>query len=201
MAEATPTRRARKKARTRRAIYAAAMETFAERGFDAATIEDICARADVAKATFFLHFPNKAALMFEAIGHLAEELDAMLAEPAPTAREELLRVTRWLVSRWNESRTVMGPMFRAILAAPAEQLHAQPEAMALADRIVGIVRRGQARGELRADVMPEIAATSFMGSCFTIVSVLVRADPDADIAPFIEQYLDLLLHGLTARPD
>ena len=201
MPEATPTRRERKKAQTRRSIFRAAMEAFAERGFDGVTIEDICSRADVAKATFFLHFPNKASLMFEAVGHLAEELDGLLAEPAPSAREDLQRVTRWLLTRWDESRHVMGPMFREILAAPAAQLHAQPEATALADRIVGIVRRGQARGELRADILPEIAATSFMGSCFTIVSVLVRENPDADISPFIEQYLDLLLHGLTARAD
>jgi AcrR family transcriptional regulator len=197
--EPAGSRRLRKKERTRRAIYEAAMTLFAQRGWDGVTIEDICARADVAKATFFLHFPNKAALMFEAVARLADGLREMLAEPLPTAREELQRVTRWVLARWAESREVMEPMFREILSAPAAELHAQPEAMAFADLIVDIVRRGQARGELRADILPEIAATSFVASCFTIVSVLVRQHPRADIAPFIEQYLELLLHGLTAE--
>ena len=198
--EAAGSRRLRKKERTRRAIYESAMALFAQHGFDGVTIEDICQRADVAKATFFLHFPSKAALMFEAVAMLAGDLRDMLGEPLPTAREELQRVTRWVLARWAESREVMEPMFREILSAPAAQLHAQPEAMAFADLIVDIVRRGQARGELRADILPEIAATSFVASCFTIVSVLVRQNERADIAPFIEQYLELLLHGLTALP-
>jgi hypothetical protein len=92
----------------------------------------------------------------------------------------------------------MEPMFREMLSAPAGQLHAQPEAAACANVIVEIVRRGQRTGEFRRGILPEIAATSFMGSCFTIISVLVRQAPETDIAPFIEQYLELLLHGLTA---
>ena len=199
--EVPVSRRSRKKERTRRSIYNASMALFAKRGFEGVTIEDICTEADVAKATFFLHFPNKAALMFEAIGKLSEELRELTAEPLPSAREDLQRITRWLLEHWAKSREVMEPMFREILSAPAAQLHAQPEAMALADLIVDIVRRGQASGELRKDLLPEIAATSFMGSCFTIISVLVRQSPKADIAPFIEQYLDLLLHGLTSRGD
>jgi len=194
-----PSRRSRKKERTRRAIYDAAMELFAERSFDAVRVEDICARADVAKATFFLHFPTKASLLFEAVAQLSEDLREQLVEPLPTAREELQRITRWVLARWAAQREVMEPMFREILSAPAAQLHARPEAMDFAGLIVDIVRRGQARGELRRDVLPEIAATSFVASCFTIVSVLVRQDPRADIAPFIEQYLELLLHGLTPR--
>ena len=175
------------------------MRLFAKRAFDRVTIEDICAKADVAKATFFLHFPSKAALMFEAVGKLADELAELLQKPQPSARADLQRVTRWVLERWAESREVMEPMFREILAAPAAELHTQPEARAFADLIVDIVRRGQASGELRRDILPEIAATSFVASCFTIVSVLVRQSPNADIAPFIEQYLELLLHGLTAR--
>lgn len=197
--EQPASRRVRKKERTRRAIYKAAMALFAKRGFDGVTIEDICGQADVAKATFFLHFPNKASLLFEAVGEFGDELRELVAEPLPSAREDLQRVTRWVLQRWAQSREVMEPMFREVLSAPAAQLHAQPDAMAFADLIVDIVRRGQASGELRKDVMPEIAATSFMASCFTIVSVLVRQAPNADIAPFIEQYLDLLLHGLCAQ--
>jgi AcrR family transcriptional regulator len=195
---AEPSRRSRKKERTRRAIYDAALALFAERGFDGVTLEDICRRADVARATFFLHFPTKGALLFEAVAGLTDDLREQLAEPLPTAREELQRVTRWVLERWAASREVMEPMFREVLSAPAAQLHARPEAMEFAGLIVDIVRRGQARGELRRDILPEIAATSFVASCFTIVSVLVRQDPRANIAPFIEQYLDLLLHGLTA---
>src|SRR5258707_15101424 len=58
-------RRERKKGRTRADIYNAAMNLFLKRGFDSVTIDDICDAADVARATFFLHFPAKETLLVE----------------------------------------------------------------------------------------------------------------------------------------
>ena len=57
-------RRARKKARTREEIRAAAQELFATRGFEAVTIAEIAAAADVAVQTVFNHFPSKEELFF-----------------------------------------------------------------------------------------------------------------------------------------
>ena len=64
-AKAPVSRRTRKKERTRQKIYEAAIALFTKRGFNAVTIEEICEAADVAKATFFLHFKTKASLIFE----------------------------------------------------------------------------------------------------------------------------------------
>jgi AcrR family transcriptional regulator len=192
---ADDSRRSRKKERTRRAIFDAAMALFSERGFDGVTIEQICEAADVAKATFFLHFPTKAALIFEATARLSEELQELLSQPAPSAREDLQRVTRFILERYAEQREIMEPMFREALATPARELHLQPDAVALGNLIVALVRRGQDAGEFRRDVMAELVATSFMASCSTIASVAV-AKGVPDLAPLIEQYLDLLLHGI-----
>jgi AcrR family transcriptional regulator len=60
-------RRARKKAQTRTLIRQTAQALFAERGFDAVTIADIAAAADVAVQTVFNHFPTKEDLFFD--GH------------------------------------------------------------------------------------------------------------------------------------
>jgi AcrR family transcriptional regulator len=60
--------RARKKRQTRAAIAAAAMELFKARGFDAVTIADIAAAADVSRKTIFNYFPAKEDLAFQA-GH------------------------------------------------------------------------------------------------------------------------------------
>jgi AcrR family transcriptional regulator len=52
-------RRERRKLEVRNRILQAAAELFEERGCKAATVVDICDRADVAKTSFFNHFPSK----------------------------------------------------------------------------------------------------------------------------------------------
>jgi TetR/AcrR family transcriptional regulator, regulator of mycofactocin system len=59
-----PDRRARKRRATYEAIERAAWELFAENGYAATTIDDICDLADVAPRTFFRYFPCKEAILF-----------------------------------------------------------------------------------------------------------------------------------------
>lgn len=59
------TMRDRHRLLTRDHILTAALEAFAERGYVAATIDDIVQRAGIGRATFYLHFDSKAAALRE----------------------------------------------------------------------------------------------------------------------------------------
>ena len=55
--------RYRKKLKARLAVERAALELVIERGYDGVTVEDICARAEISKKTFFNYFPSKASVI------------------------------------------------------------------------------------------------------------------------------------------
>jgi AcrR family transcriptional regulator len=55
-------RRERTKAANRAAILAAALDVFAEQGYDAAGVRDIIRRTDLASGTFYNYFPDKEAI-------------------------------------------------------------------------------------------------------------------------------------------
>jgi AcrR family transcriptional regulator len=56
--------RARKKRAAREAIATTARRLFAERGFDAVTVAEVAAAADVSEKTVYNHFPTKEDLAF-----------------------------------------------------------------------------------------------------------------------------------------
>src|SRR5262245_64316436 len=92
-------RRERKKERTRQEIYRAAMELFVARGFEAVTVEDICHAADVAKGTFFLHFPTKDTLLLEYGEQVCEELEEILHDQRGGSISALRKMMALLAER------------------------------------------------------------------------------------------------------
>lgn len=56
----------------RQAILAAGLETFAESGFDRASMSDICARVGYSKATLYGYFGSKEALFLALVGEATE---------------------------------------------------------------------------------------------------------------------------------
>src|SRR6187455_1517615 len=86
-------RRERRKLEVRRRMIEAAQALFEEKGVQAATVAEICERADVAHKTFFNHFPAKQdlvrAMAHEAIEFLLDDIAAATAS-GRTAAERLV---------------------------------------------------------------------------------------------------------------
>jgi AcrR family transcriptional regulator len=72
--------RERKKTRTRLAIEAAALSLFEEQGYEATTIEEIAALADVSTTTFFRYFPSKAEVLVADHGQQLPALHRAIVE-------------------------------------------------------------------------------------------------------------------------
>jgi AcrR family transcriptional regulator len=199
--------RARKKARTRGGLYGAAMRLFAARGFDAVTIDEICREADVARATFFLHYPTKDALLTEYADQATEALAALLASlpkgVAPgrrSAAADLRLAISFLAERAEQHGEVVKLLVREVLSRPAAWAQANAQSRGLVALLAMLVRRGQASGEFRRGVHPELAAGVLAATYLSIVAEWA-ARRDVDLTDAVGQALDLMLHGLCSpRP-
>lgn len=85
--------RARKLRQTRERIVNAALQLFLQRGFDAVTVDEVAASADVSRRSFFDYFPAKEELIFAWQDSFGEALAAAIAarpahEPLTQAVEE-----------------------------------------------------------------------------------------------------------------
>ena len=108
---AEPGLRERKKAKTRSTIQKQALRLFRERGYDATTVDEIAAAAEVSPSTFFRYFPTKEDVV------LYDELDpivfaAYAAQPAELSTIAAMR---------KVMKEVFGSVSPAELAAQSER--------------------------------------------------------------------------------
>ncbi|MCE9651145.1 MAG: TetR/AcrR family transcriptional regulator [Parvibaculum sp.] len=192
------TRRARKKERTRREIYRTAMGLFAERGYDGVTIEDICGGASVAKATFFLHFENKAALLQDFNEEITQSLAERLAGHQGNAEEQLFLFLSAFRETWERNAPVMQKMLREFIDQPTALSRAAAVNESVVDLVTQIVRRGQEKGELRQGIAPELAAISIV-STWSAIAAWWSEHPESDTEQASRQILDITLNGLKKR--
>jgi AcrR family transcriptional regulator len=69
----------RRVARTKATIEDAFVQLVLEHGYERVAVEDISDRADLARATFYSHYPNKEAVLFSVFNRLVEELMQRIA--------------------------------------------------------------------------------------------------------------------------
>lgn len=190
-----PSRRSRKKEQTRRGIFSAAMKLFADRDYDAVTIEDICERADVAKATFFLHFPNKAALLTEFNERLTADLQERLNDVPGSAEDKLRFMVSALVDDWEQNAEIMRKMVREFLDQPSLPEAATEANAGLLDLITDIVKEGQRAREFGTKVAPELVAAALVASWGSFISAW-SSDRKEIPQTAGEDLLDIMLNGL-----
>lgn len=171
------------------------MVLFEAQGFEAVTVARICVAADVARATFFLHFPAKSDLLVELDRRLAAELRARLGSSRGRAVSEYRMAADLLGERWPRQSGVLVPLLAGLLGG--EKLASDPSGRQdLRDVVEDIVRRGQERGEFRRNISARLAAILFLSASAAIRSGAAYAAGEATPEEIRNQLLHAVLHGL-----
>lgn len=172
----------------RQRLQQAALELYAERGYDSTTAADIADRAGVNQRTFFRHFPDKREVLFDGQDDLRHSLIAsVLTEPVGTPPVDVLRSAFLASSHVLEDNKEAGaPRLRIIAETPAllERDLAKGAAMssALADALCD-------RGETRdaADLAGTVCWATFHHAATQWI-----ANPGRSLDSFVTDAFDLL---------
>ena len=82
------------------------------------------------------------------------------------------------------------------MARPSAMEQSTAQGRNLGMIMADLVRRGQAAGELRRGVVPEVAGAVLVASYFTIVNIWATGSERFDLTDVVDQSLKIVLHGL-----
>lgn len=141
-----------------RAIVQATLELLTESGVAALAIEQVAARAGVAKATIYRRWPNKEALILDALAETVD--DHPIDLPGTSMRDDLLALVRGMVGR--SVHTGQGQLYAWMVAESERNPHIAHKYKSLVverrrQLLSSVLRKWRERGELRPDVDIEIA--------------------------------------------
>ncbi len=144
------------------------MRLFADRGYDATTIADVAAAADVSSMTVFRYFETKEQLV------LADEYDALILERVvaqPAVDPLLRRIAAGLLESVAElsstERELLLARLRLVLATPALRARLWDNQYATQQAIVAALR------EEATDSEQELALWAGAGACLAAASAAV----------------------------
>jgi len=156
--------RERKKQQTREAIAAAAMELFAERGFEPVTVAEVAQVAEVSTATVFNYFPTKEDLFYSGLEVFEEALLAAIRD-RPKGESVLDAFSRFIIERSREgaSRDLgkrVATTARIISASPALLARERQIVAGYTESLASLI--AEETGAPADDMRPRVVAGALM---------------------------------------
>jgi AcrR family transcriptional regulator len=210
-------RRQREREERRAAIVAAAEEVFIAKGFEAATMDQVAACAELSKGTLYLYFKSKDELFLAmSVGTLNKLISAL----DDTAARDLpgIELLHSMFSAYAAIGSDNPRHFRVAigwLTSPApvdtgtEAFNAHQACTGkILGRFVEAITRGQQDNSIRNDTTPLALASQLWGGMLGTVLLRNNAEELArrmpkpvDFAELVPGYLDILCNGLRPRDD
>ncbi len=189
----------RKKEETRVKIIQIAMGLFKEQGLGATTMEEIAARADIAKGTLYHYFPVKEAIIDEYIKRAFKSLNAERVarlRPLPDTRTRMVMIINELVNGVQAQKEI----FEKYILYRTQQLlsfhvdESQKSGLYLV--IAKILDLGQASGEIRTDLPRLVIEDQFEFIFMEVVKQAYLTPEGFDQQAMVERCVDLFLNGV-----
>jgi AcrR family transcriptional regulator len=192
--------------RTRLRILEVAAGAFAEHGHDGVSLNQVIRESGLTKGAFYHHFPSRDELALAAFRHKQQQLVAQMgtaidADAPPLERlAALFRERARLLEADPTLFVVVRLGIELTLKHGAGSEYASFSELPL-ELFEGIVREGQARGEIRPELDPRQTAETLFAGILGIDQAALLIPEQLDVSARTEWLLDVLLTGITTRKE
>ncbi|MBH1934645.1 TetR/AcrR family transcriptional regulator [Streptomyces sp. AV19] len=166
--------------RTRRTILEAAAVVFDERGYEAATITEILARAEVTKGALYFHFASKEDLAHAVIDAQLVEAPRLPEPPVTSRMQQLVDLGMVFAHRMADDPLLRGSV-RLTLDQGSAALNRSGPFHGWTRLHVRVLAEGKERGEVLPHVVPADTAELIVGAYAGINTMSQAATRRADL--------------------
>jgi AcrR family transcriptional regulator len=186
-----------------RAIIDAVLEEVIQEGIDGMSIEQVAARAGVAKATVYRRWPNKEALLLDAVTGVEVELPTLVGS---SVRDDLVTLVdsmrRRIAEAAQPSESLASRLYPCMIAEGARhpEIAAKYKQRVVEQRreaVREVIRRGVANGELRGDL--DVETMLLLVIAPMLVQLYMWSAGEGLPAESSATYVDGVLDGLRLR--
>ncbi len=185
------------------AILASVNRLLSEKGFDAMTLDQVAADVGIAKASLYKHFASKddlaAAAMIRVLDRALAQLELLKAKPDSAPIDQLKAVARWTMEvQLAGAMPSLPAQNSALRDALVSNTVYVDRLMQVSEQLGAWITAGQAAGELKPALPPEVLLyTLFARACDPVLGLL-KAGGNYSNEQIIEMLLATCFDGLAA---
>lgn len=187
--------------KTKRKIFETSMKLFAEKGYDATSIEEITATVGVAKGTLYYHFSSKEEifnfLITEGIKLLQNSVDIKTSKLTNYIDKikAIILIQIKVVVKYENIVTILLSQF---FGNEARNQLCKENIFKYIDKIEGIVKEGIERGEIKTGDSKAIVSEIYGLICSTLV-YKARNKEEIDISKLYKEFEGTIVEGLKIK--
>ena len=187
--------------KTKRKIFETSMKLFAEKGYDATSIEEITATVGVAKGTLYYHFSSKE----EIFNFLIEEGVKLLQNSIDIKTSKLdnyidklkavVLIQIKIVSKYENFITILLSQF---YGKEARNQKCQKHIYEYINKIEKIVEEGIKKGQIK-NGNPEVIASEIYALIASILVYKLKNDEDIEVIKLYKEIENTVIEGLKIK--
>lgn len=184
--------------KTKRKIFETSMKLFAEKGYDATSIEDITATVGVAKGTLYYHFSSKEEifnfLVEEGIKLLQNSIDIKIAKHDNYIDKikAIVLIQIKIVVKYEDLITILLSQF---WGKEARNQKCQKHINDYLVIIENIVKEGIEKGQIKKG-NPKVIASEIYGLICSTLIYKIRNNGEIDIMKLYKEFEETIIEGL-----